>query len=87
MTPMTNTSAHHRFSGPKLRAVRIAAGLTREHVALRLGCSAVTIGAYERGDNTPTMATLIALAGALGIHPGELFEPLAADRRDPALSA
>lgn len=78
---MATTSARHRFSGPKLKAVRTSAGLTREHIALRLGCSATTVAAYERGDSMPQMSSLVALADAFGVHPGELFEPLAADDR------
>jgi len=36
-----------------IRAARKEYGITREEVAVALGCSAATIGRWERGETTP----------------------------------
>jgi transcriptional regulator with XRE-family HTH domain len=49
-----------------LRALRLAAGMTRGQLAGRAGMSESTIGQYERGQGTPGHMVLKALARILG---------------------
>ena len=53
--------------GQRIRARRNALGLSQERCALEAGLAAKSIGAIERGENTPRMATLEAIAKALGV--------------------
>lgn len=63
-----------RNFGRHLAQLRHEAGLTQEEVAERSGLHANYIGDLERGQRNPTLMTLLALAGALGISVGELME-------------
>lgn len=60
--------------GENLRGARIAAGLTQEALAQRLGVVKQTIGNYERGEREPDLATLRAIAAALGVTPADLLD-------------
>lgn len=61
------------FSPTRLRTAREHAGLSREKLARRAGCSASSIVHYEYGTSTPSVRMLTAIAGALNIDPGDLF--------------
>jgi len=49
-----------------IKAARDAAGLTQKQLALRLQGDPQVISKWERGEHTPTLANLSALALALG---------------------
>jgi transcriptional regulator with XRE-family HTH domain len=59
--------------GERLRARRIAAGLSRAALAARSGVSAPGIARMELGAQRPWLVTLLKLAEALGVEPGELL--------------
>jgi transcriptional regulator with XRE-family HTH domain len=56
----------------RLRAQRVAAGLTQAELAARAGVSASALVTYERGRGRPRPSRLAALAGVLGLG---LFGP------------
>jgi transcriptional regulator with XRE-family HTH domain len=56
----------------KIQTARTARGWTRELLAVYSGISASTIGRIERGQLTPRVGTIIALARVLDLDPQEL---------------
>jgi transcriptional regulator with XRE-family HTH domain len=50
----------------RLRALRQAAGLTRQELAARAGMGAATVAAYEQGRRQPVPSTRADLARVLG---------------------
>jgi transcriptional regulator with XRE-family HTH domain len=60
--------------GAKLRELREARGLTQDQLAERSGVPAGTIRNYEQGRNDPAWGALWALAEALGVGKGPLFD-------------
>jgi transcriptional regulator with XRE-family HTH domain len=56
----------------RLRALRLAAGLTQEELAARVGRTHATVSDYERGRRRPRPDLLAALARVLG--PGVLSD-------------
>lgn len=69
-----------RFSGARLRQVREAAGLRREHLAVRIDRSVPSIADYERDRYVPATPVLCRLADALGCP----VDALLVDARDDA---
>jgi transcriptional regulator with XRE-family HTH domain len=59
--------------GQRLRAHRIARGLSREALAERAGVSVSGASWTEQGAHHPRPGTLRKLAEALGVKPGELL--------------
>ena len=57
----------------RLRAHRIAAGLSRVALARKAGVTRRAIAILERGVHRPRRGTLRRLAEALGVEPGELL--------------
>ena len=57
----------------RLRAHRIAAGLSRAALARKAGLARRAIATLERGEHRPQRGTLRRLAEALGVEPGELL--------------
>lgn len=75
--------------GANLRATRLAAA-TAVSIALlarRAGCSPALVSRIEAGTVAPSLATLVAIADALGVHPGELADARAPVRRAAAAIA
>ena len=68
------------FSAERLREAREVKGLSREQLALASGSSYSAITMYETGHRSPSRATLLRLAAALGLSPRDLVEP------DPAFA-
>lgn len=65
-------------SGPRLRAVRTAAGLSVEQVAVHVGKSAHTIQGYELGRIEPPIHVLASIANLCGAPLCDILEePLA----------
>jgi len=58
--------------GTVVRELRTAAGLSQERLAERADLHRNYVGLIERGLNSPTLAAVSALAGALGLLPSEL---------------
>lgn len=56
-----------RVIGARLRASRLARGLTQEQLAERVEKSVQTLSAIERGKYLPAFDTLLGLAAALGV--------------------
>ena len=61
--------------GLKLRAARVSRGLSMEQVADRAGLTKSFISRLERDEVAPSIASLVAVCGALGLRVGELFDP------------
>ncbi|MEZ0294170.1 MAG: helix-turn-helix transcriptional regulator, partial [Solirubrobacteraceae bacterium] len=64
----------------RVRAARVAAGLTQEELARRAAVSRALVGAVERGRHMPAADAAIRLAAALGSSVERLF-----GSADPAL--
>jgi transcriptional regulator with XRE-family HTH domain len=60
-------------AGQRLKAFRLAAGLTFVELAARAGIAPDKVRRYERGRQKPSSATRVKLANALGISPAELW--------------
>jgi transcriptional regulator with XRE-family HTH domain len=64
-----------KFSlGSKLKAIRGERGMTQRELAKRAGVSANAISLIERDENSPSVATLQSLAGALNVKMSYFFE-------------
>jgi transcriptional regulator with XRE-family HTH domain len=59
--------------GSTLAEIRRERGMTQEALSLATGVHRNYVGGIERGERSPTVATIAALADALGISLGELF--------------
>jgi XRE family transcriptional regulator, regulator of sulfur utilization len=57
----------------RIRAARLAAGLTQEQLAQRAGVASVTISQIELGNRSPTLDTLMRVAAALEIPAATLL--------------
>jgi transcriptional regulator with XRE-family HTH domain len=60
--------------GGTVRRFRKEAGLTQETLAERANLSADFLGFIERGDNVPTLPTILQLARALRVQPSKLLK-------------
>src|SRR5260370_6959721 len=68
-----------RQLGAVARRVRESQDLTLTDVATSAGISAGMLSRLETGHVTPSLATLVALAPALGVPPPLLLQPLGGD--------
>jgi transcriptional regulator with XRE-family HTH domain len=60
--------------GENLKRSRQLADLSQEELAIRASLHRTQIGLLERGSRLPRIDTLVKLAGALSIPPGDLLE-------------
>ncbi len=60
--------------GRRIQKLRQAAGLTQEELAENAEVSAKAIGLLESGRGNPALASLEAIAAALGISLAEMFD-------------
>ncbi len=60
--------------GAKIRQVRMGQGLTLRQVAEKVGLTRAAISQIERDRSNPSIGTLKAIADALGITMGSLFD-------------
>jgi transcriptional regulator with XRE-family HTH domain len=60
-----------------LRYARKRAGLSQEEVGVRASIHRTEISMLERAIRLPRSDTLVKLAGALGVEPGELLDGIA----------
>lgn len=58
-----------RELGQLIRAARIARGMTQEDASWIAGVGKNTPGRVERAEGNPGILTVLAVAGAVGIHP------------------
>lgn len=65
-----------REFGARVREVRQARGLSQEALADRSGQHRTYIGHIERGETSPTLASIVQLAKALEVDPGDLVRGL-----------
>lgn len=63
-----------KFSGPKLREARKAAGLRIEDVATATGISYATVIRAEQGTNMPSAGYLALICREIGVPMESLFE-------------
>jgi transcriptional regulator with XRE-family HTH domain len=61
--------------GDRVREIRLAQGLTLRGLADRADLTLNGIGRIERGEREPSASTIIKLAQAFDVQPGELFPP------------
>jgi transcriptional regulator with XRE-family HTH domain len=66
-----------RRFGENLRRVRRREGLSQEQLAVRASLHRTAIGLLEHGERVCRMDTLIQLAGAMAVAPGELLDGIA----------
>ncbi len=59
--------------GENLRRIRRHLGLSQDELAARASLHRTEIGMLENGQRVARITTLIQLAGAMGIDPGELI--------------
>jgi transcriptional regulator with XRE-family HTH domain len=60
--------------GERLRELRIGRRLTLKEVASKAGVTEGFLSQVERGRSSPSLKTLQALANALGLTPGDIFD-------------
>jgi transcriptional regulator with XRE-family HTH domain len=81
-----------RLFGWNLRRRRLAAGLSQEAVAVRMGVDRAHVSSMERGQQNVTLLTLWEAAQALGVKPAALLDeeaqsPHSTDGADAATGA
>ncbi len=67
-----------KLVGANMRRHRLAAQLSQEAVAERMGVDRAHVSSMERGQQNVTLETLASAAGALGVRPGAFFDEGAA---------
>ena len=65
-----------KIIGEKIYSVRLAKGLTQSDVVRQTGVPQPNLSNIEKGKQGITLTTLLKLADALGVAPGELLTPL-----------
>lgn len=71
VNPMTNKIPG--LLGERIRTLRLQRGWTQQQLGDRLGVAGITISSWEKGRNSPTVATLGVIAEAFTIPVSELF--------------
>lgn len=89
---LARTAQVQRFVAANIRRLRARQGLTQEELAEKASLGAVHVRSIERGVENVTLATLVAIADALGVPPGLLLRrailpPLRPGRPRTRLSA
>jgi transcriptional regulator with XRE-family HTH domain len=69
---LVGQNAVEEFDPAKLRAARVAAGLSQEKLAARMRVPRISVVRWEGGHRRPYAGTLAALAEALGLAPDAL---------------
>ena len=62
--------------GSRVRELRLARQLSQEELAERAGLHRNYVGGVERGERNIALVNIHRIAEALGVRPGELFEPM-----------
>lgn len=77
MPPSHSTAA--RKIGSRIRTARHELGISLEDLGELSGVSWTTIGKIERGASSPTVESIVRIATALEIDPGEFISGVSAD--------
>lgn len=75
LMPKSGEADARAHIGARLRAIRRQKRLTLEQVVQGSGLDKSYLSRLERDLTTPSVATLVKVCDALGIRPGELFDP------------
>lgn len=59
--------------GERVRALRLAIGLSQEELAFKSGMHRTYLGGIERGERNPSLKNIAAVAKALGVSLSQLF--------------
>lgn len=65
--------------GEKLKAARLAAGMTQKQLGESCGIDAANIRKYESNRQNPKKETIIRICKELGVHPAEIDDSFAFD--------
>jgi transcriptional regulator with XRE-family HTH domain len=65
--------------GRRIRELRDEHDLSQDALADKTDIHPTAIGRMERGAREPRLTTIIRLADGLGVTPGDLLNPIAAD--------
>jgi transcriptional regulator with XRE-family HTH domain len=76
-----------RHFGKNLARIRKRAGVSQEELGFLASLHRTEIGMLERGVRLPRVDTLLKLAGALEVEPGELLEGLGWMPSDPRVGS
>lgn len=60
--------------GANVRKYRLAAGLSQEAVAVKMGVDRAYVSGMERGQQNVTLLTMWHAAQALGVRPADLLD-------------
>lgn len=63
-----------RIFGANLRRHRVAAGLSQEAVAVKMGVDRAHVSSMERGQQNVTLLTLWHASQAVGVSPAHLLD-------------
>ncbi len=63
-----------RTFGANVRRYRVAAGLSQEAVAVKMGVDRAYVSGMERGQQNVTLLTMWHLSEALGVRPAALLD-------------
>ena len=63
-----------RIFGANLRRYRVAAGLSQEAVAVRMGVDRAHVSSMERGQQNVTLLTLWHASQAVAVKPAQLLD-------------
>lgn len=74
MSRRKSRSAEGMKFGDSIRRLRKGQNLSQEALAERAGMNADFVGFIERGENLPTLATILQLARALRVKPSTIIE-------------
>jgi transcriptional regulator with XRE-family HTH domain len=70
---LARTAQVQRFVAANIRRLRARQDITQEELAEKASLGAVHVRSIERGVENVTLATLVAIADALGVAPGLLL--------------
>ncbi|MEP9357099.1 helix-turn-helix transcriptional regulator [Xanthobacter sp. KR7-65] len=68
-----------RIFGANVRRYRVAAGLSQEAVAVKMGVDRAYVSGMERGQQNVTLLTMWHLAEALNVKPADLLDETVED--------
>jgi transcriptional regulator with XRE-family HTH domain len=71
---MLVSQQHRRLLGESIRARRKSANLTQEKLAEKADLSTIFISRVERGKESPSVDSLVKIAGALRAHVHDLVK-------------
>jgi len=82
MSGQAQSKRQSRISSPEqafghvIRSIREKQGISQEALAFKGGYHRTYIGQLERGEKSPSLKTIYALAGSLGIAPSKLLKDI-----------